>query len=114
PGLAAPYVAEGSRQRQQEGVGIVIAAGPLELLFSENRVSFEVGIPAWPIGKATSVSRTGPIRANLRRNGKAAIGYKDAVPLPTADQLVHPTRSSAESLAVPERQLIAEVGAELV
>src|SRR5262252_2106227 len=115
PELAAPHVAEGSRHRQREGVRIVIAAGLLEFLYSQNRVSFEVGIPAWPIGKATSVARTGPIRANLRRNGKAAIGYKDAVPLPTADQLVHPTRSSAaERLAVPERQLIAEVRIELV
>src|SRR5207247_5867089 len=92
-----------------------VAAGLLELLYSQNRVSFEVGIQAWSIGKATGVPRTGLIRANLRRNGKAAIGYKDAVPLPTADQLVHPTRSStAERLAVPDRQLIAEVGAELV
>src|SRR5437867_8117767 len=115
PELAAPDVSEGSGHRQQEGVGIVVEAGLLELLYSQNRVSFEVGIQAWSIGKAAGVPRTGPIRADLRRNRKAAIGYKDAVPLPTADQLVHPTRSSAaERLAVSERQLIAEVGAELV
>src|SRR5262249_28632467 len=100
---------------QQESVRIEIAAGLLEPFYSQNRVSVEIGIQVWPVRKATRIPRSRPIRANLRRDGKAAIGYKDVVPLPTADQLVHPTCSSAaERFAVPERQLIAEVGAELV
>src|SRR2546428_7041329 len=53
--------------------------------------------------------------ATRGQSGTPAVVHKDPVPRPAADQLVHPTRSStAERLAVPDRQLIAEVGAELV
>src|SRR5581483_2104988 len=58
---------------------------------------------------------SGPIRADQRRYGEPSRRGKDTVPLPTADQLVHPAGSSAaEHLTVSERQLIAEVGVELV
>ena len=43
------------------------------------------------------------------------MGVEDAVPLPVTDQLVRQSsRASAESPAPPERQLVAEVGVELV
>src|SRR5262249_14866703 len=95
-------------------MGIEILAGLLEPIHSQNRVSLEVGIPAWPIGIA-SVPAPRPIRANLRCYREAAIHGKDVVPLPAPNQLLHQAaRSAAERFAVPERQLIAEVGAELV
>src|SRR5262249_8689702 len=77
-------------------------------------VAFESRMRVGPIGIRSSPA-PGGIRANRRRYREPAIDGKDAVPLPTANQLIyHAARSAAERFAVPERQLIAEVRAELV
>src|SRR5262249_8424600 len=56
-----------------------------------------------------------PIRTNQRRYGEPACRSNDTVPLPTANQLIHPAGSAvAERLAISERQLIAEAGVELM
>src|SRR5213594_689329 len=114
PKRAARDVSVGPGERQHERVGIQVVAGFLELAHTQNRIAFEVGIPVGHI-RIAAVSVAGPVGANQRRNGKAALHTDDAVPLPVADQFFHPAGGpAAERFSVPERQLIEEVGAEQV
>jgi len=86
----------------------------LELVHTQNHLSFEVGIPVRRI-RIAAVSVAGSVGANQRRNGKAALHTDDAIPLPVADQFFHPAGGpTTESFSGPKRQLIEEVGVELV
>ena len=61
------------------------------------------------------VAVAAPVGANHRHNGKAAVHGDDAIPLPVADHFFDPAAGAGgESLSIPKRQLIKEVGAELV
>src|SRR5439155_14369044 len=93
---------------------IEIAAALLDPVHAQNHVPLEVGIPVGYVGIA-AVPVPGPVGANERRYREAASRAKDSVTLPAANQLLHPAGgSTAERLAVPEWQLIAEVAVELV
>src|SRR5437667_3140728 len=63
----------------------------------------------------TAVAGAGIIEAGERRDGKPALSGDDPIPLPAANQTVHPAAgAAAEAVSTPERQLIAEVRVELV
>ncbi len=69
------------------------------------------------IGHVGVVRIAGPgnVRADLGREGEAALGVDDSVPLPAADESVHPAAGAAgKPLSLSEWQLIGEIGVELV
>jgi hypothetical protein len=79
----------------------------LEAVGSQNHLPAEVGVPVGHVGNP-GVSVSGLIGANRRRNGKAAPRAEDAVPLPAADQFLHPAAGTApKSLGASDRQIIA-------
>src|SRR5438067_4953220 len=105
----ASRVPERARSRHREGTGIE----PV-VYCAQNHRPFKVRIQVGYVD-GSSVAGAGIIEPNQRREGETALSGEDPIPLPAPDQMVHPTAgTSAKALAVPERQLIAEVGIELV
>src|SRR5207244_6477137 len=98
-----------ARRRRREGTGIE----PV-VYFAQYHRPFKVRIQVGYVD-GSSVAGAGIIEPNQRREGETALSVEDPIPLPAPDQIVHPTAGvTAKALAVPERQLIAEVGIELV
>src|ERR1700720_365057 len=106
---SARDVAEGTLSRDQEGPRIEVL-----IRTPQDNWSGEVRIPVGRIG-LIGVARSGSVGARQRREGESAQNRDDPIQLPAADQLVHePVGGISKLLPVPERQLIAEVRAELM
>ena len=61
------------------------------------------------------IAGPGDVRADLGREGKAALGIDDSVPLPAANEFVHQAAGAAgEPLPLSEWQLVGEIRVELV
>src|SRR5713101_5258869 len=106
---SARHVAEGPWSRQPESPRI-----PPVIRCPQNHRSLKVRIPVGCVG-ILGVAGPGNIGASQRRVGESALSLEDSIPLPAADQLVHEaTGTIAEAPPAPKRQLIAEVGVELV
>src|SRR5262249_54720647 len=81
---------------------------------SQNHRSAEGWISIWDVW-VIGIAGPGNVRADLRREGESALGVEDSVPLPAADEFVHPTAGAAgEPLPLSEWQLVREIGVERV
>ena len=106
---AARHVPEGPGQRHRERPGIK----PM-FHIPQNHLPLEVRIPVRRVGRIR-VPGPGNFGANHRREGEATLRTDDAIPLPAADELIHPPAGAAtEAMAAPERQRIADVSVKLV
>src|SRR5437867_594030 len=105
----ASRVPEGAGGRHREGAGIEPVVHS-----AQNYLPLKVRIQVGYVD-GSSVAATRIIEADQRREGKTALSADDAIPLPAPNQTVHPAGGvTAKALPVSERQLITEVGIELV